>query len=48
MPNGNGGFGWLDWTVVVVYFVGITLFGLWIARKTRTSGAYFLGDRKLP
>ena len=31
-----------------VYFVGITLFGLWMARKIRTSGAYFLGDRNLP
>jgi Na+/proline symporter len=33
---------------VVVYCVGITLFGLWISRKTRTSGGYFLGGRQLP
>jgi len=39
---------WLDTTVVVVYCVGITLFGLWISRKTRTSGGYFLGGRQLP
>ena len=32
----------------MAYFVGITLYGLWVARKTHTSGAYFLGDRKLP
>ncbi len=38
----------LDWTVLIVYFVGITAFGLWLARRTRTSGGYFLGDRKLP
>lgn len=44
----HGGFGWLDWLVLGGCFVGITLFGLWISRKTRTSGAYFLGDRKLP
>ena len=44
----NAGFGWLDWTVVTTYFVGITAFGLWISRRTRTSGEYFLGDRKLP
>lgn len=44
----QGGFGWLDWAVLGGYFIGITLFGLWISRKTRTSGAYFLGDRKLP
>jgi SSS family transporter len=41
-------FTWLDTTVVVVYCVGITLFGLWISRKTRTSGSYFLGGRQLP
>jgi Na+/proline symporter len=48
MPNGYGGFGWLDWAVVVAYFVGITMFGLWVARKLRTTGGYFLGDRQLP
>jgi Na+/proline symporter len=32
---------------LVVYFVGITAFGLWVARKTRSSGRFFLGDRKL-
>lgn len=41
-------FTWLDWSVLVVYFVGITAFGLWMARKIKTSGGYFLGDRKLP
>jgi Na+/proline symporter len=38
----------LDWTVLVGYFVGITAFGLWISRKIRTSGGYFLGERQLP
>ena len=38
----------LDWVVLVGYFIGITAFGLWMARKTRSSGAYFLGDRRLP
>ena len=41
-------FTWLDSTVVVVNCIGITLFGLWISRKTRTSGGYFLGNRQLP
>ncbi len=36
-----------DLTVIIVYFVGITAFGLWIARRTRTSEGYFLGGRKL-
>ena len=38
----------LDWLVLVAYFVGITLFGLWISRRIRSSSGYFLGDRKLP
>jgi SSS family transporter len=42
------GFTGLDWAVLAAYFVGITLFGLWMARKTKGSGGYFLGDRKLP
>ena len=41
-------FGALDWAVLAGYFIGITSFGLWLARKTRTSGGYFLGERKLP
>ena len=48
MPHPAPSFAWLDTTVVVVYCVGITLFGLWISRKTRTSGGYFLGGRQLP
>ena len=38
----------LDWAVLVIYFVGITAFGLWVARKIRSSGGYFLGERRLP
>ncbi len=48
MPNSAPTFTWLDTLVVVVYCVGITLFGLWISRKTRTTGGYFLGGRQLP
>lgn len=48
MPHPTPTFTWLDTTVVVVYCLGITLFGLWISRKTRTSGGYFLGGRELP
>lgn len=48
MPATQGGFGWLDWTVLGGYFVGITLYGLWVSRKIRTTDAYFLGDRNLP
>jgi Na+/proline symporter len=41
-------FQWADWIVLVGYFVGITVFGIWIARRLRSSKGYFLGDRKLP
>lgn len=37
----------LDGLVLIVYFVGILIFGLWMARKVKSSGNYFLGDRKL-
>ena len=48
MADAGPGFTSLDWIVLVGYFVGITAFGLWMARKIRTSGGYFLGDRQLP
>jgi Na+/proline symporter len=41
------GFHWLDTTVLVTYFVAITLFGFWMARRTRTSDGFFRGERKL-
>lgn len=40
------GFSWLDTAVVIGYFIGITAFGLWVARRARTSDAYFRGERK--
>lgn len=36
----------IDYVVLFGYFISITTFGLWIARKTRTSDAYFRGERK--
>lgn len=36
----------IDYIVLFGYFISITLFGLWMARKTRTSDAYFRGERK--
>lgn len=38
----------LDWAVLIIYILGIVVFGLWISRKTRSSGGYFLGNRQLP
>ena len=36
----------LDLLVIIIYFFGITFYGLWISRKTRSSDTYFRGDRK--
>lgn len=48
MTGDNASFTTLDWSVLIGYFVGITCFGLWLARRIRSSSGYFLGDRKLP
>lgn len=36
----------IDYIVLFGYFISITAFGLWMARKTKTSDAYFRGERK--
>jgi Na+/proline symporter len=36
----------IDYIVLFGYFISITAFGLWMARKTRTSDAFFRGERK--
>jgi Na+/proline symporter len=36
----------IDYVVLFGYFISITAFGLWMARKTRTSDAFFRGERK--
>ena len=48
MNEAKATFAILDWVVLVGYFVGITAFGLWVARRIRSSGGFFLGERKLP
>jgi len=42
------GWNWLDGAVLVGSFLGITLFGLSMARKIKCRGGYLLGDRQLP
>ena len=37
----------LDGAVLIGYFVVVMVFGLWVARRVRSSNRYFLGDRKL-
>jgi Na+/proline symporter len=36
----------IDYIVLFGYFISITVFGVWMARKTKTSDAYFRGERK--
>jgi Na+/proline symporter len=36
----------IDYIVLFGYFISITCFGLWMARKTKTSDGYFRGERK--
>ncbi len=36
----------VDYVVLFSYFISITAFGVWMARKTKTSDAYFRGERK--
>lgn len=36
----------LDLAVLIGYFVGITAFGLWLARRIKGSDSYFRGERK--
>jgi Na+/proline symporter len=38
-------FNWLDTAVVLIYFVGITGYGLWLTKKVKNSDSYFRGNR---
>jgi Na+/proline symporter len=42
----QSGFHWLDSLVLIGYFVGITGFGLWLARGVKSSDGFFRGERK--
>ena len=41
------GFTSLDYLIVVIYLVGVTVAGTWIAGRQKTSRDYFLGGKKL-
>lgn len=38
----------LDYTIIVVYFVGVIAHGLWVSRGHETADDYFLAGRNLP
>jgi Na+/proline symporter len=37
---------WLDYAILIGYLVLITLFGLYLSKKIKSSNSFFLGDRK--
>lgn len=36
----------IDWLVIAGYLVGITLIGVWTAKKVKSTTSFFIGDRK--
>ena len=42
------GFATIDYAIVILYVVGVTLFGLIISGRQRSTTDYFLGGHKLP
>ena len=45
--EGNVGFSPLDYTLVILYLVGVTVAGSLIARRQKTSRDYFLGGKEM-
>ncbi len=44
----NGRFNLIDLTVLLVYLVGTTAFGMWIGRGQKTANEYFVAERAIP
>ena len=40
------GFHWLDTSVLILYLAGITVFGLWLSKRVKTSDSFFRGNRQ--
>ena len=38
----------LDLIIIFGYLIGVTLFGMWFAKKQETTEDYFVGDRSVP
>lgn len=36
----------LDWLVLLIYFVGVTVLGVWTYKKIKSSADYFMGNRR--
>ncbi len=39
------GLTWIDWGVLLLYLIGITLVGVWAARRVKNAAHYFISDR---
>ncbi len=35
----------IDWLVVFLYLAGVTVVGVWSAKKVRTASNFFISDR---
>jgi len=40
------GVGWLEWFIVGLYFVLITIMGVWAAKRVKSAASFFISDRK--
>jgi len=40
------GISYIDWIVLVIYFIGITSLGIWTFKKIKSSADYFMGNRR--
>jgi Na+/proline symporter len=40
------GISWIDWLVLVIYFIGITSLGVWTYKKVKSSADFFMGNRR--
>lgn len=39
------GLTWIDWTVIIVYLLGITGLGIWSSRRVTNAANFFISDR---
>lgn len=38
---------WLDWTILIAYFVILLIIGIWASKKSNTGGSKFLANKSL-
>ncbi|GMU20725.1 MAG: sodium:solute symporter [Phycisphaerae bacterium] len=43
-----GSIGWLDWSVVGLYFLTVAAVGTWFARRQKSTEQYFVGGGRVP